>query len=47
VVIKNSHKNQICSKEEFAQSRNLLTEFAHSIEKLLTIKNIAGLDGST
>jgi hypothetical protein len=25
----------------------LLTEFARSIEKLLTMKNLAGLDGST
>jgi hypothetical protein len=28
-------------------SKNLLTEFARSIEKLLTMKNLAGLDGST
>ncbi len=31
----------------FAHSRNLLTEFARSIEKLLTMKNLAGSDGST
>jgi hypothetical protein len=33
--------------KKFAHSRNLLTEFARSIEKLLTMKNLAGLDGST
>jgi hypothetical protein len=44
---KPAHKNQICSEQEFAHSRNLLTEFARSIEKLLTMKNLAGLDGST
>ncbi len=48
---KTAHKNQICSEQEFAQkiahSRNLLTEFARSIEKLLTMKNLAGSDGST
>ena len=33
--------------QKFAHSRNLLTEFARSIEKLLTMKNLAGLDGST
>jgi hypothetical protein len=38
---------RICSQQEFAHSRNLLTEFARSIEKLLTMKNLAGLDGST
>jgi hypothetical protein len=32
---------------KFAHSRNLLTEFARSIEKLLTMKNLAGSDGST
>jgi hypothetical protein len=38
---KTAHKNQICSEQEFAKkfahSRNLLTEFACSIEKLLTM----------
>jgi hypothetical protein len=33
--------------KKFAHSRDLLTEFAHSIEKLLTMKNLAGSDGST
>jgi hypothetical protein len=33
--------------KKFAHSRNLLTEFARSVEKLLTIKNLAGSDGST
>jgi hypothetical protein len=33
--------------KKFALSRNLLTEFARSIEKLLTMKNLAGSDGST
>jgi hypothetical protein len=33
--------------KKFAHSRNFLTEFARSIEKLLTVKNLAGLDGST
>jgi hypothetical protein len=33
--------------KKFAHSRNLITEFARSIEKLLTMKNLAGLDGST
>jgi hypothetical protein len=33
--------------KKFAHSRNLLTEFARSIEKLLTMKNLAGSDGST
>jgi hypothetical protein len=33
--------------KKFAQSRNLLTEFACSIEKLLTMKNLAGSDGLT
>ncbi len=33
--------------EKFAHSRNLLTEFARSIEKLLTMKNLAGSDGSS
>jgi hypothetical protein len=33
--------------KKFAHSRNLLIEFARSIEKLLTMKNLAGLDGST
>jgi hypothetical protein len=33
--------------KKFAHSRNLLTEFACSIEKLLTMKNLAGSDGST
>jgi hypothetical protein len=32
--------------KKFAHSRNLLTEFARSIEKLLTMKNLAGSDGS-
>jgi hypothetical protein len=44
---KTAHKNQICSEQEFAHSRNLLTEFARSIEKLLTMKNLADSDGST
>jgi hypothetical protein len=48
---KTAHKNQICSEQEFAKkfahSRNLLTEFACSIEKLLTMKSLAGLDRST
>jgi hypothetical protein len=30
--------------KKFAHSRNLLTEFARSIEKLLTMKNLAGSD---
>ncbi len=42
-----SDENQICSEQEFAHGRNLLTEFARSIEKLLTMKNLAGSDGST
>jgi hypothetical protein len=46
-----AYKNQIFSEQELAQkiahSRNLLTEFACSIEKLLTMKNLAGSDGST
>ena len=33
--------------QKFAHSRNLLTEFARSIEKVLTMKNLADLDGST
>jgi hypothetical protein len=33
--------------KKFAHSRNLLTGFARSIEKLLTMKNLAGSDGST
>jgi hypothetical protein len=33
--------------KKFAHSRNLLAEFARSIEKLLTMKNLAGSDGST
>jgi hypothetical protein len=33
--------------KKFTHSRNLLTEFARSIEKLLTMKNLAGSDGST
>jgi hypothetical protein len=33
--------------KRFAHSRSLLTEFACSIEKLLTMKNLAGSDGST
>ncbi len=33
--------------KKFAHSRNLLTEFARSIEKLLTMKNLSGSDGST
>ena len=33
--------------KKIAHSRNLLTEFARSIEKLLTMKNLAGSDGST
>ena len=37
---------RICSKK-FAHRRNLLTEFARSIEKLLTMKNLAVSDGST
>jgi hypothetical protein len=49
-VKKTAHKNQICSEQEFAKkiahSRNLLTEFACSIEKLLTMKILAGSDGS-
>jgi hypothetical protein len=50
-------KENLLTKIKFAQSknllkkiahgRNLLTEFARSIEKLLTIKNLAGSDGST
>jgi hypothetical protein len=43
-----AHKNQICSEhmlKKFVHSRNLLTEFACSIEKLLTMKKLAGLDG--
>jgi hypothetical protein len=33
--------------KKIAHSINLLAEFARSIEKLLTIKNLAGSDGST
>jgi hypothetical protein len=33
--------------KKIAHSRNLLAEFARSIEKLLTMKNFAGVDGST
>jgi hypothetical protein len=33
--------------KKFTHSKNLLTEFARNIEKLLMIKNLAGLDGST
>jgi hypothetical protein len=33
--------------KKFAHSRNLLIEFARSIKKLLTMKNLAGSDGST
>jgi hypothetical protein len=50
-------KEKLLTKIKFAQSknllkkiahgRNLLTEFARSIEKLLTIKNLAGSGGST
>jgi hypothetical protein len=49
-------KGKLCTKIKFAQSkkllkiahsRNLLTEFARSIEKVLTMKNLADLDGST
>jgi hypothetical protein len=36
---------RICSK--IAHSRNMRTDLACSIEKLLTMKNLAGLDGST
>jgi hypothetical protein len=40
-----SQKSNLLKK--IAHSRNLLTEFARSIEKLLTMKNLAGSDGST
>ncbi len=33
--------------KKFAHSRILLTEFARSIEKLLTTENLAGSDGAT
>jgi hypothetical protein len=33
--------------KKFSHSKNLLKEFARSIEKLLTMKNLAGSDGST
>jgi hypothetical protein len=39
--------NQICSEQEFAQKICSQQKFAHSIEKLLTMKNLAGSDGST
>ncbi len=52
-----AQENQICSEQEFVQSKNLLKNFAHSrnllkefarsIGKLLTMKNLAGSDGST
>jgi hypothetical protein len=43
VKIKFAHSRNLLKK--FTHSRNLLTEFARSIEKLLMMKNLAGLDG--
>jgi hypothetical protein len=45
-VMKNCSQNQICSEQEFAQICSQ-QKFACSKEKLLTMKNLAGSDGST